>query len=162
MNGCIWPKIEVRRWLFSVTHLLLCLQMESNFALSIDVPTSHTKMQFPVQNLHVTVMERILPISLSLTDNYSSDYYAKKKLWEVKTLEDYRLKQCEENGKHWEQCFFYGTEPISSVNEQDKSKTTVKRREFDAAFAKPNPVNPFGAFMGSSGEESKRMRPPTW
>jgi len=33
----------------------------------------------------------------------------------VENLEDYRLSQCEEKGKQWEQCFFFGTDTVIST-----------------------------------------------
>jgi len=154
--------MSVQLWSLSVTLLLLNFQIGTNVGLSLDLPISHAETKYPIPQHHGTVMERIIPISLSLSFDYSSDNNAKRKLWEVKTLEDYRLKQCEENGKYWEQCFFYGTEPRSAMNKREEPKATINKKEFDAAFAKPNPVNLFSTFKETAGGGSNEMRPPTW
>jgi hypothetical protein len=34
-----------------------------------------------------------------------------QQLAKQQTMQDHRLEQCQESGKAWEQCFFYGTAP---------------------------------------------------
>jgi hypothetical protein len=59
---------------------------------------------------------------------------AKAQLRNIQKLQDDRLSQCEQNGKNWEQCFFYGTKPNNvlggggredNVNESEKSPSKI-------------------------------------
>ena len=49
---------------------------------------------------------------------------AQKQLHKLQNLQDERLAQCADNGKNWEQCFFYGTTPIT----QQKATTGLLPR----------------------------------
>ena len=52
---------------------------------------------------------------------------ALQQLAKQKALQDRRLEQCQEGGKDWEQCFFYGTDPNPQENANiQPSKTKSK------------------------------------
>jgi hypothetical protein len=53
----------------------------------------------------------------------------------VQSLEDQRLTQCEENGKDWEQCFFFDTSPMT------QSASTVERKKLPSMIS-PVQQNP--------------------
>jgi hypothetical protein len=49
----------------------------------------------------------------------------RREFMKLQYLEDARLKQCEEKGKHWEHCFIFGTD---TKNSNEKHKDESKHR----------------------------------
>jgi len=88
-----------------------------------------------------------------LEDGYSNSSFQKRRgsssdVIKQANMQDQRLRQCEESGKDWEQCFFYGTKTVNNAPQEDKSMNEQGR------FA----TNSFPADTGSIS----KSKIPTW
>jgi len=80
---------------------------------------------------------------------------AQKQLFNVQNLQDDRLAKCADNGRNWEQCFFYGTNPITITTQPSSSVKSGMQSSL--------PSLPSSSMQGKSQQtKTTKSGIPTW
>ena len=80
-----------------------------------------------------------------------------KEIQRQRTLEDFRLAQCQDTGSNWEQCFFYGTKNVKVPETPPATTTTDVQSDSTAAN---NFIENIGAVSPTSASTKSKI--PTW
>jgi hypothetical protein len=67
-------------------------------------------------------------IGTKTVDDFMKPPKQRREIIQLQYLEDARLKQCEEKGKYWDQCFIFGTDIKKHSNEKDEHNNNNKNR----------------------------------